>query len=90
MRIDIGYYSINDIKSFFKKTREEEDDDDIEIGEIIEMRINEYPPVDIVVEVISIEMDGLLLAEILEVHGVTDEHVEGDIIFIPPEIFEWE
>lgn len=86
-----GYYSINDIKSFFVKKRVNDDEeDDFEVGEIMELRVNEFPPVDITVEIIDINEGGLLLAQILDVQGQTDEHVEGDIIFIPPDLFEWD
>jgi hypothetical protein len=82
---------MGDLKSFFSEIKEgNEEEDDFEVGEIIEMRVNEFPPVDLIVEVIDINENGLLLAEILEVNGETDEHVEGDIIFIPPDLFEWD
>jgi hypothetical protein len=89
--IETGDYSIEDIKSYFTRKRYnyENIDDDIEVGEVIEMRVNDNPPVDILVEIIDIEEGGLLIAQVLEVNGSTDEHVEGDIIVIPTEILEW-
>lgn len=89
--IRTGDYSIEDIKSFFTKHynhSDEIEDDDIEIGEIIELRVSDNPPIDIIVEIINIEDGGLLIAEILEVNGLSEDHAEGDIIFIPTEIFE--
>jgi hypothetical protein len=88
--IQTGDYSIAEIKSYFtRKSYNSENVDDIEVGEIIEMRVNDNPPVDILVEIIDIEDGGVLIAEIIEVNGITDDHHEGDIIFIPIEILEW-
>jgi hypothetical protein len=91
MRIKKGYYSMNDIKTVFSRIKEMNDyDDDFEIGEILEMRINENPPLDLIVEVIDIGDEGVLLGQILEVQGDSEEHSAGDIIFIPPDLFEWD
>lgn len=84
--IRTGDYSIADIKSFFTRRYEEVNDDYIEIGEIIKMQVSNT--VDIVVEIIDIEDGGLLVVQILEVNGYSDEHVEGDIIFVPSEILK--
>lgn len=82
-----GYYTIDEIKSFFIK-KVNEDVENIEIGEIIEMRICDDPIIDVVVVVIDIETR-LLIAEILEIKGNTEDHEEGDLICIPKELLEW-
>lgn len=84
-----GYYTIDDIKSFFKYREDDEEDidDGVVEGDVFELKIREFPPLSITVQVEEIVGD-LLYCEILEVDGNTDEHKEGDLILIPKEGIE--
>ncbi len=83
-----GDYTINDIKSFFRKGELPIiSGEDIEVGDLLEMRISENPAIDLSVEVIDI-VDGLLVVEIFEIVGDDDEHSVGEILYVPLELLK--
>jgi hypothetical protein len=88
--IETGYYTIDDIKSFFKDIRvEDEYDDDFDLleGEILEISVGQYPNmVVMLVEVLEVSDNNYFTGYIIQVSGNSRKYREGNIVNIPYEI----